>query len=194
MHIGVHVSVSRRLAHATVGFAGSRRGIVPGAVSSRLVGALSAFGCRFAVGCAPGIDACCRSALAASAAPRTTVYCAFPSRVPAVQASGLRAVCISSKGLSAAAALHRRTVSMVGRCSTLVLFPDDPATGAWGRGSSLAFNTAVQRHIPVFVVTEQPPTGTRQYRVFADSLCGVINGYWVVPSYVGELEGLIDAR
>jgi len=183
-----------RLPYATVGFAGSRRGVVPAAVSSRLLSALSALDCRFVVGCAPGVDACFRSALAASAASRATIFCAFPSRVRTVQASGLRAVCISSKGLSAAAALHRRTVTMVSGCDLLVLFPDDPATGSWGKGSSLAFNTAVQRHIPVFVVTEQPPAGTRQYRVFADSLCGVIKGYWVVPSYVGRLEGLVDAR
>jgi len=177
-----------------VGFAGSRRGALPAAVSSRLVGALSALGCRFAVGCAPGIDACFCSALAASAASRTTVFCAFPNRVRSVQDVGLHAVCVSSKGLSAAAALHRRTVTMVGGCNLLVLFPDDPATGAWGRGSSLAFNTAVQRHIPVFVVTEHPPSVTRQYRAFADSLCGIVNGYWVVPSFVEELEGPMDAQ
>ena len=194
MHNAVRLSVPTRLPHSTVGFAGSRRGVVPTSVSSRLVGALSALSYRFVVGCAPGVDACFRSALAASAASRTRVLCAFPNRVRSVQDAGLRAVCVDGKGLSAAAALHRRTVTMVGGCSVLVLFPDDPATGRWGKGSSLAFNIAVQRHIPVFVVTGSPPPGTRQYRVFASSLCAVVAGYWVMPSYVEELEGLIDAQ
>ena len=95
---------------------------------------------------------------------------------------------LKSECSSAAAALHWLTVIMVSECSLLVLFPDDPATGSWGRGSRLAFNTAVQHHIPVFAVTAIPPLGTRQFQVEASSLFGVIDGHWVVPQGV-EVRG-----
>ena len=82
---------------------------------------------------------------------------------------------------SAAAALHRRTVAMISESSFLVLFADDPATGSWGKGSRLAFNTAIQQHKSVFVVTAIPPLDTEQLRVTTGSLFGVVSGYWVAP-------------
>ena len=70
---------------------------------------------------------------------------------------------------------------MVSDCTHLLLFPNDSATGAWGRGSRLAFNTAVRQHKRVFVVTATPPRATGSTRVSAASLFGGVAGYWVVP-------------
>ena len=167
------------------GLAGSRRGLIADEVGTSVVAALSRQGFHVVVGCASGIDGCFRDAVARSAfAKRCTVHCAFPSRVGGAEALGLRAVCCVSDVSSAAAALHWRTVLMVRECSLLVLFPDDPKTGTWGKGSRLAFNTAIQCHIPVFVVTGIPPLGTRQFQVEAGSFFGVIDGHWVVPQGV----------
>ena len=168
-----------------VGFAGSRHGLLAVDLASALVTVLLQRSFRLAVGCANGVDCCIRETIAGSAlAQRCTVHCAFPSRVREAEALGLNAVCRVADVSSAAAALHWRTVIMVSECSLLVLFPDDPTTGAWGKGSRLAFNTAIQRHIPVFVVTTIPPLGTGQIQVEAGSLFGVIDGYWVVPQGV----------
>ena len=60
-------------------------------------------------------------------------------------------------------------------------FPDDPTTGAWGRGSRLAFRTAVALHKRVFVVTTIPPLANRYTRVSQASLFGVVQGYLVEP-------------
>ena len=163
----------------TIGFAGSRHGTVLQA--GMLVSAFARQNVSFLVGCAAGIDRCFRAALAASpAAIVSTVHCAFPSRLRSVRQEGLHGVCLVADAPSTAAALHRRTVIMVSACSLLVLLPDDPTTGSWGRGSRLAFHTAVQQHIPVFVVTAIPPLGSRNYAVEKSSLFGIVSGYRVV--------------
>ncbi len=168
-----------------VGFAGSRRCGMREGVAKTLVEVSLRQGFRVVVGCADGIDRCMREAIAGSVcARRCTVHCAFPSRVREAEKLGLKAVCRVTDIPSAAAALHWRTVLMVRECSLLVLFPDDPTTGSWGKGSRLAFNTAIQCHIPVFTVTTIPPLGTRQFQVKAGSLFGVIDGHWVVPQGV----------
>ena len=168
-----------------VGFAGSRHGKIGECVDGTLIMALAARQFHVLVGCASGIDRCIREVIAGSAlGKQCTVHCAFPSRVMEAEALGLKAVCRVSDVSSAAAALHWRTVLMVRECSLLVLFPDDPKTGTWGKGSRLAFNTAIQRHIPVFTVTAIPPLGTRQIQVEAGSLFGVIDGHWVIPQGV----------
>ena len=165
-----------------VGFAGSRYGTVAQNTCHQLLSSFSRRGFSFLVGCAPGIDESFRTALAGSESrSRSTVHCAFPSRKHAVDRAGLKAVCTVSGAPSAAAALHRRTVSMVSRCTHLVLFPDNPKTGAWGKGSRLAFKTAVKSNIPVFVHTATPPPATTQYHVTPASLFNVLSGYWVVP-------------
>ena len=170
----------------TIGFAGSRNGTVKQTVSGALVATFAELGARFLVGCAPGIDRCFRTVLAASSASaiRSTVHCAFPSRLQAVRQEGLYGVCLVAGAPSAEAAFHRRTVAMVSACSLLVLVPDDPTTGSWGRGSRLAFTTAVQRHIPVFVVTVIPPLCSQKYAVEKGSLFGIVSGYRVVTKEV----------
>ena len=110
-----------------VAFAGSRHGSVPEAAA--IVSALASQGMSFLVGCAPGVDQSFRQALVPFAS-RTTVHCAFPSRARQIAQTGFEAVCKVDKAPSPAAALHRRTVGMVSACTHLVLYPDDPKTGA----------------------------------------------------------------
>ena len=162
-----------------VAFAGSRHGAVQDAAA--LVCALASRGASFLVGCAPGVDGSFRQALVPFASC-TTVHCAFPVRARNISQTGLKAVCKVGNAPSPAAALHRRTVGMVADCTHLVLYPDDPKTGTWGRGSSLAFRTAVQQHKRVFVVTTIPPLTNRHTRVTPASLCGIVSGYLVVPA------------
>jgi hypothetical protein len=70
---------------------------------------------------------------------------------------------------------------MVKRAEFVVLFPDDPLTGHWGRGSTLAFRAATEQLKPVFVVSSTPPPRSPIYRVVPTRLFDVANGYWAVP-------------
>ena len=167
--------------YSVIVFAGSRRGIISENLSLQLTEALSRFGYRFLVGSTTGIDACFRTALKKIAPSKTTVMCVSSSRAHSTRASGLRAVHTPCNWYSIASTLHLRAIGAISRSSILVLFPDDPTTGAWGCGSQLTFNAAVQQHIPVFVVTEHPPLSTRQVRIFSTSLFGVASGYWGIP-------------
>ena len=138
-------------------FAGSRRGSVDPPTADRLVGALSTLGFSFLVGCAPGIDSCFRGALVRSPSAKGLIACAFPNRQRRFDSPQNPALAVVPTGLSPAAALHRRTVWLVRRASLLVLFPLDPLLGAWGKGSTLAFTTALYNLKPVFVVADVPP-------------------------------------
>lgn len=187
-------SKSQPAVRPTVCFAGSRQGSISHEQCTRMVTYFYKLRYRFLVGCAPGIDHCFRQALSEVVPTKCwTVHCAFPGKARSLKQDGLPAVCRVPDAPSAAAALHRRTVTMVSACSLLVLFPDDPATGTWGKGSQLAFNTAVQQHKPVFVVTTIPPVETAQVRVVAASLFGVVSGYWVVPLGVSVMEEVANA-
>ena len=77
---------------------------------------------------------------------------------------------------------------MVSECTHLLLFPDDPATGAWGRGSRLGFRSAVSLKKRIFVVTAIPPLADSHTRVSQISLFGVVSGYLVEP-LAQELSG-----
>ena len=75
---------------ALVGFAGSRYGAVEQNTCHQLLSSFSRRGFSFLVGCAPGIDESFRTALAGSESrSRCTVHCAFPSRMRAVEPTGL---------------------------------------------------------------------------------------------------------
>ena len=164
-------------------FAGSRRGHVPPDTASLLVASLSQAGLSFLTGCASGVDASIRHTLSLSEKTRehSFIACAFPDRVCQSLSKGLFASVVVPDGLSPAAALRRRTLWMVKRCVLLILFPDDPATGRWGRGSTLAFRSTLDQLKPVFVVTRNPPRQSHHYRLIPDSLYGAVDGYWVVP-------------
>ena len=176
-----------RVPSLSVAFAGSRHLHLPQSVCRSLVDACAHLDFSFYVGCASGVDGCFRSALASSpAAEKTIVACAFPQRARRFSVGSLYATTVVPQGLTAKAALHRRTVWMVRRCSLLVLFPDDCETGRWGGGSTLAFRTALYNLKPVFVVTDYPPKRSEHYLLRRSSLFGVVDGWWVVPHPVED--------
>ena len=161
--------------------AGSRHGHVDRHVCADLVQRLGTMGFGFYVGCASGVDACFRSALSHSRyRSRSVVACAFGSRVRTCRTQGLYASVVVPPDLSAKAALYRRTLWMVDRCSMAVLFPTDPQTGAWGKGSRLVFRSCVYHLKPLFVVGARPPESA-YYDLYPDRLLGVVDGFWVVP-------------
>ena len=165
-----------------VAFAGSRRGLLPESIAFSVVHAFHASGLSFLTGCATGIDSCFRQALAMRPYEQhTMIACAFESRARRLDSGGLAAFSVVPDGLSPAAALHRRTVWMVGHCGLLVLFPTDPVSGRWGRGSSLAFRAALDHAKPVFVDSPTVPPPSPLYRVFPASLFGIVSGFWVIP-------------
>ena len=172
-----------RVRERAVLFAGSRNGYIDPQIAERLVLALAESEFSFLVGCAPGIDACFRLTLAERAAWResTFVACAFAERVCSSESRGLFASVVVPDGLSRAAALRRRTLWMVKRAEFVVLFPDDPLTGRWGRGSTLVFRAATEQLKPAFVVSSTPPPRSPIYRVVSARLFDVADGYWAVP-------------
>jgi hypothetical protein len=163
--------------------AGSRNGTVAPQTARALVDHVSQAGFGLLVGCAPGIDESFRLAVSRNEDARETSFiaCAFASRLTESQSAGLTAGVVVPDGLSAAAALRRRTLWMVKRSVLLILFPDDPATGRWGKGSRLAFTAALFQLKPVFVVTAKRPSDSPHHRIIADSFFGVTDGYWAVP-------------
>ena len=163
--------------------AGSRNGFVDPEEAERVTGALAAAGFSFLVGCATGIDACFRLTLADRPewSESTFVACAFADRLRSSASRGLYASVVVPEGLSPAAALRRRTLWMVKRAELVVLFPDDPLTGRWGRGSTLAFRAATEQLKPVFVVSRTAPRQSPIYQVVAARLFDVADGYWAVP-------------
>ena len=186
-HVPTHTAESDhlvfRIPERAVMVAGSRRGTVPPHTASMLVATLSHAGLAFMTGCAPGVDESIRRTLALSrkAAEESFIACAFADREREIRQTGLFASVVVPEGLSPAAALRRRTLWMVKRCVLLILFPDDPATGRWGRGSRLAFHATLDQLKPVFVVTARKPAESPHYRLIADSFFGILDGYWAVP-------------
>ena len=165
-----------------VAFAGSRRGLLPESVTTTLVHAFYALDLTFLTGCANGIDSCFRQAIAKRPfEKRSMVACAFESRAKRFDSRGVAAYAVVPDGLSPAAALHRRTVWMVRSCGLLVLFPSDPVFGHWGKGSTLAFRTAVYNLKPVFCASPTAPPPSPLYRLYPGSLFGIVSGFWVVP-------------
>jgi hypothetical protein len=163
--------------------AGSRNGFVDPEAAQRIVTTLGAWGFSFLVGCATGVDCCFRLTLAADPhlAESTFVACAFADRLRSSESRGLHASVVVPEGLSRAAALRRRTLWMVKRAELVVLFPDDPLTGRWGRGSTLAFRAASEQLKPVFVVSATSPPRSLDYRVIASTLFDAADGFWAVP-------------
>ena len=163
--------------------AGSRHGVVVPQTAAGLVEHLCEAGFGLFIGCAPGIDKCFRLAVSRNEDARESSFiaCAFAGRVGQSEDIGLTAGVVVPDGLSAAAALRRRTLWMVKRSVLLILFPEDPQTGRWGKGSRLAFNAALFQLKPVFVVTAKRPSDSPHHRIIADSFFGVMDGYWAVP-------------
>ena len=171
--------------------AGSRNGTVPRETCTALIDGLGGLGFAFFTGCASGVDACFRNALASSEySERAFVGCAFPSRTRTVRREGLASHLVVPAGLSPKAALRRRTLYLVKRCCMAVLFPLDPESGRWGRGSTLVYRAALEQLKPVFVVAEDAPRHALHFQVYASALCGMA-GFWAVPHPVAD-GGLCD--
>jgi len=171
---------------AGVLLAGSRHRELAQPVCRGLVEGLGSQGFAFLVGCAAGVDRSLRLALSESRyAESTLVACAFRSRVRALSGYGLTSCWVVPAGLSARAALRRRTLWLVKRCCLAVLFPEDPCTGQWGPGSRLVFRACLDQLKPLFVVTSTAPRQTDHVRVAGSTLYGVA-GYWVVPHPIAE--------
>ena len=179
---------------SSVAFAGNRHAAVPSAVARSLVHVFGSLGFSFLTGCAPGVDASFRRVLAKSAfRSKAFIACAFDSRIRRCEAKQLSAGRVVPDGLTAAAALHRRTVWMVRRSSILVLFPDDRETGRWGRGSTLAYRTARYNLKPLFVVSKHRPKPHVGFLIARATLFGIVDGYWVIPHPVREGGSCEDA-
>ncbi len=170
-----------------VAFAGSRRGSLPDSVTSPLVHSFHSLGLSLLTGCASGIDGCFRRVMVQKPFEgHSMVACAFESRARRFDAEGLLGVPVVPVGISPAAALHRRTVWMVRRCGLLVLFPAHPVFGHWGKGSTLAFKTAVYNLKPVFAAAPTAPQPSPLYGIYPASLFGIVPGFWVVPQPIYE--------
>ncbi len=76
------------------------------------------------------------------------------------------------------------------RSCMVVLIPDDPFTGQWGRGSRLVFRAALNQLKPVFVICSSCPKNSDHYRVIGSCLYGA-QGFWVVPHTISD-GGLCD--
>lgn len=176
----------------SVMLAGSRNLELSREYCNRIVGALHKRGFGFVVGCASGVDQSFRKVLAFDPfSARTFMACAFPNRTKRKYSFGLYASVVVPEKIPVPAALARRTIWMVRRCQFLVLFPDDPNTGNWGKGSRLAFKTAILNLKPVFVHSEHKPPYSRLYNIFSTTLFDVIPGFWVVP-HTYKLEGTCE--
>ena len=168
-------------------FAGSRYKKVSQSVCNSLVQALAKQGFSFLIGCAEGVDRSFRLAISKSQYhDRCFVACAFRQRLKEHYTCGLFASVVVPKNIPPKAALHRRTVWMVKRCSMVVLFPDNPKDGSWGKGSRLVFKAALYNLKPMFIVSSTPPPRSIHYRVLKSSLFGIVEGYWVVPHPIKE--------
>jgi hypothetical protein len=160
-------------------------GVLPEALGRELVWRLAEDGLDFVVGCASGVDRSFRLALAwEGLASRSFVACASRERLRF--ARGLPAALVVPEGLSMAAALHRRTVWMVMRCSLAILFPGG-RDGSWGPGSRLVLRTATELGKPVFVASgTTEPRAAVPAQMQPGSLYGLVSGWWVVPHAVHE--------
>ena len=131
-----------RRADPWVLFAGSRRGQVEPPVCRALVERFRRHGFGFFVGCATGVDAAFRAALAHSACGPDEVFvgCAFGNRARRCRAEGRFASAVVPEGIPPRAALARRTLWLVKRSSLVVLFPERPADRQWGPARGTCFD------------------------------------------------------
>jgi hypothetical protein len=157
-------------------FAGSRHGIVSRQVCKDLISAFGGLGFSFLTGCASGVDESFRLALSESDYSQSTIVaCAFKER--AERFKDIFTLFVVPEGLLPRVALAKRTLWMCSRCSLLILFPSDPM----GKGSALAFKSAILNNKLVFVVSKTKPQESSLYTVLSSNLFGVVDGFWCVP-------------
>ena len=157
-------------------FAGSRYLDVPQQVCSDLISAFGRLGFSFITGCASGVDRSFRLALSLSEyTDKSIVACAFRNR--AEKLKGILPLYVVPDGLVPRVALAKRTLWMTSRCSLEIIFPSEPM----GRGSALAFKSAIFNNKPVFIVSKTKPNDSSLYTVLPSSLFGIVSGFWCVP-------------
>jgi hypothetical protein len=157
-------------------FAGSRYLTIPQRLCSDLIYQLGKLGFSFITGCANGVDNSFRQALAISDYKSYFITaCAFKEK--AKRFESYNALYVVPDGLPPKAALAKRTLWMTNKCSMLILFPSDPI----GRGSALAFKSAIYNNKPVFVVSKTKPKESSLYTVLSSNLFGIVDGWWCVP-------------
>lgn len=179
---GQEPSFSFSVKEQAVMLAGSRNRDLPLDMCKDLVKELRLKGFGFLVGCAYGVDRSFRQALCyAPYHKHTFVACAFETRTAPIHSFGLDAFVVVPKNSPPKTALHRRTIWMVRRCQMLIVFPIDPKTGKWGKGSTLAFNSAIHNLKPVFVAAKTPPPENPLYIILPGDLFGIVSGFWAVP-------------
>ena len=163
--------------------AGSRYGQVEPSTCQALIEQFRRHGFGFFVGCAAGVDAAFRKALADSECGSDEVFvgCAFGQRARRCRAEGLFASAVVPEGIPPKAALARRTLWLVKRSSLVVLFPERPADRQWGPGSRHVFRSSLYHLKPLFVVASRPPVAPAFCQVVASDLFATVDGYWVVP-------------
>ena len=171
------------VAARSVLLAGSRCGQVEPSTCRALIEQFRRQGFGFFVGCAAGVDAAFRKALADSECGSDEVFvgCAFGQRARRCRAEGLFASAVVPEGIPPKAALARRTLWLVKCSSLVVLFPERPADRQWGPGSRHVFRSSLYHLKPLFVVASRPPAAPAYCRVVASDLFATVDGYWVVP-------------
>ena len=165
--------------------AGSRCGQVEPSTCRALIKQFRRHGFGFFVGCAAGVDAAFRKALADSECRSDEVFvgCAFGKRARRCRAEGLFASAVVPEGIPPRAALARRTLWLVKRSSLVVLFPERPCRPAVGSGlAALAYRSSA---LPPQADCSWWPHGRLSApafcRVAAADLFATVDGYWVVP-------------
>ena len=162
-------------------FAGSRYFEVREETARDLVMVFGSLGFTFMTGCAAGVDRSFRNALAGSEfRERSLVACAFKQR--AKEITNISTLFVVPDGLPPRVALAKRTLWMTNRCSLLILFPSEPI----GKGSALAFRSAIYNNKPVFIVSKTKPKESSLYSVFHSNLFGIVDGYWCIPPVYRE--------
>ncbi len=157
-------------------FAGSRNMSISRQVCNDLISAFGHLGFSFLTGCASGVDESFRKALAESEYKDSSIVaCAFKER--ANKLKGVYPLYVVPDGLSPKVALAKRTLWMTTRCSLLILFPSEPI----GRGSLLAFKSAIYNNKPVFIVSKTKPKDSSLYTIYHSNLFGVVEGFWCIP-------------
>ncbi len=157
-------------------FAGSRNMSISHQVCNDLISAFGHLDFSFLTGCASGVDESFRKALAESEYKNSSIVaCAFKKRAESLK--GVYPLYVVPDGLSPKVALAKRTLWMTARCSLLIFFPSEPI----GRGSALAFKSAIYNNKPVFIVSKTKPKESSLYTVYSSSLFGVVEGFWCIP-------------
>ena len=177
--VAADAAVQFKVVARSVLFAGSRCRQVRPEICRALVERFRRHGFGFFVGCATGVDAAFRAALAHSACGPDEVFvgCAFGRRARRCRTEGLSPRRWCPRVSRPVAALARRTLWLVKRSSLVVLFPERPVDRQWGPGSRLAYRSALYHLKPTFVVASQPPAAPAFCQVAPADLFATVDGY-----------------